>query len=200
MIHNLASRYREVGGIIAEKGQFNSVWWNNLINIKKGAGVGGGRRFDTNVGREVGDETQTLFWWDPWIDGMVLKNSFSRLFDLATNKMAMVSEMYSLGWGEEGEAWKWRRRLLAWEEEKVRECCDFLTNIILQLTHSDRWIWNLHASNKYNVTSAYNHLLSSTNNNLAADHITEIWNKEVPLKVSLFAWRLMRNRLPTTTI
>jgi len=38
----------------------------------------------------------------------------------------------------------------------------------------------------YNVTSAYNHLLSSANNNLAADHTTEIWNKEVPLKVSLF--------------
>ena len=52
-------------------------------------------------------------WWDPWIDGMVMKNSFSRFFDLATNKMATVAEMYSLGWGEEGEAWKWRRRLLA---------------------------------------------------------------------------------------
>jgi len=59
----LASRYREVGGIIAEEGQFNSVWWNNLINIKNGVGVGGGRWFDTNVGREVGYGTQTLFWW-----------------------------------------------------------------------------------------------------------------------------------------
>jgi len=136
----LASRYGEVGGIIAKEGQFNSVWWNNLINIKNGAGVGGGWWFDTNVGWEVGDGTQTLFWWDPWIDGMVLKISFSRLFDLATNKMATVAEIYSLRWGEEGEAWKWRRRLLAWEEEKVRECCDFLTNIILQPTHSDRWI------------------------------------------------------------
>ncbi|AES90772.1 hypothetical protein MTR_4g097730 [Medicago truncatula] len=75
--------------------------------------------------------------------------------------MATVVEMYSLGWEEEGEAWKWRRRLLAWEEGKVRECCD--------------------SSNKYNVTSAYNYLLSSTNNNLAADHITEIWNKEVQI-------------------
>jgi len=42
-----------------------------------------------------------------------LKNSFSRLSDLATNKMATAAEMYSLGWGEEGEAWKWRCRLLA---------------------------------------------------------------------------------------
>jgi len=28
--------------------------------------------------------------------------------------------------------------------------------------------------------------------------MTEIWNKEVPLKISLFAWCLLRNRLPTT--
>jgi len=72
----LAGRYGEVGGIIVEDGQFNSVWWNNLINIKNGAGVGGGRWFDDNVGREVGDGAHTLFWWDPWIDGLVLKNSF----------------------------------------------------------------------------------------------------------------------------
>ena len=42
----LAGRYGEVGGIIAEDGRFNSVWWNNLINIKNGAGVGGVRWFD----------------------------------------------------------------------------------------------------------------------------------------------------------
>ena len=41
-------------------------------------------------------------------------------------------------------------------------------------------------------------MLSSINNNLASAHITENLNKEVPLKVGLFAWNLMRNRLPTT--
>jgi len=53
-------------------------------------------------------------------------------------------------------------------------------------------------TNKYNVTSAYNHLLSTVNNNVVAAHATEFWNKEVPLKVSLFAWRLFRNWLTTT--
>jgi len=54
--------------------------------------------------------------------------------------MTMVTEMYSLGWGGEGEAWKWRSCLLAWEEEKVRECCDFLINIVLQPNLSDKWV------------------------------------------------------------
>jgi len=99
----LADRYREVGGIIAEEGQFNSVWWNNLINIKNGAGVGGVRWFDDNVGREVGDGAHTLFWWDPWIDGLVLKNSFGRLFDLANNKMQRWLKCICLGGGKRGK-------------------------------------------------------------------------------------------------
>lgn len=83
-----------------------------MINIKNGAGVGGVRWFDDNVGWEIGGGAQTLFWWDPWIDGIVLKNISNHLYDLATNKMATVTEMYSLGWGEGGDICKWRRRLL----------------------------------------------------------------------------------------
>lgn len=93
----LAAGYGEVGGITAEEGMFNSIQWNNLIRIKNTPGVGGGRWFDDNIGQEVGDGAQPLFWWDPQIDGMVLKNSFSHLFDLAIDKMVTVGEMYLLG-------------------------------------------------------------------------------------------------------
>jgi len=48
-------------GRSADEGSFNSAWWNNLISIRDGAGVGVGRWFDDNVGRVVGDGTQTLF-------------------------------------------------------------------------------------------------------------------------------------------
>ncbi|GAU23836.1 hypothetical protein TSUD_379980 [Trifolium subterraneum] len=51
-----------------------------------------------------------------------------------------------------GEAWKWRRRLYAWEEELVVECVARLANVVLQA---------------------------------------------VPLKVTIFIWRLFLNRLPT---
>ncbi|KEH38240.1 hypothetical protein MTR_2g064455 [Medicago truncatula] len=34
-----------------------------------------------------------------------------------------VGEMYALGWGDEGEAWGWRRHLLALEEEFVGSWC-----------------------------------------------------------------------------
>jgi len=105
--------------------------------------------------------------------------------------------MYSLEWGEEGEAWNWKHRLLAWEEERVREGSEILSNIVLQPNISKRWFWHLHPSNTYNVTSAYNYLLSSANIT-AADHTNAIWKKEVPLNVSLFVWRLLHILLPTT--
>lgn len=61
-------------------GKVNYVWLNNLIDIKSGVGVGLGRWFDNNVGREDDDKIETLFWWDMWIDGMILKSSFNHLF------------------------------------------------------------------------------------------------------------------------
>jgi len=44
-----------------------------------------------------------------------------------------VADMYLLGWGVNREAWKWRMRLFAWEEELVREYVDPLTNVVLQV-------------------------------------------------------------------
>jgi len=82
-------------------------------NTPRSVAASVGRWFADNIVREVEDGTQTLFWWDPWIDGLVLKSSFSRLFDLVVNKMATVAEMFSLGWEEDGEVWQWRHMLFA---------------------------------------------------------------------------------------
>jgi len=42
--------------------------------------------------------------------------------------------------GVEGEVWKWRRKLFAWEEEQLRECCEFLHNIVLHANVFARWL------------------------------------------------------------
>lgn len=94
-----------------------------MIIIKSGVRLGVDRWFD-----------------DPWIDDMVLKSSFKCLFDLADNKMATMAEMYSFGWSEDGETWRWRRMLLALEEVQVQECCEILINIVLQPNLFDQWL------------------------------------------------------------
>jgi len=118
----LAARYGEEGGSIGNEGRLTSVWWSNVLSIKGGDGEGVGSWFTDHLQRKVGNGVGTLFWRDSWLEGGVLKDKFSHLFYLSDKKMATVADMFLLGWGEGGEAWKWRRRLLAWEEELVIEC------------------------------------------------------------------------------
>jgi len=56
---------------------------------------------------------------------------FPRLFDLTLDKGVSVREMVERGWAVGGGAWYWRRRLMAWEEEVVRECVTLLADIVL---------------------------------------------------------------------
>ena len=50
---------------------------------------------------------------------MSLRDKFNRLYNLSMLKGESVYAMSNLGWGVDEEAWVWRRRLFAWEEEDV---------------------------------------------------------------------------------
>ncbi|GAU37723.1 hypothetical protein TSUD_382160 [Trifolium subterraneum] len=142
----------------------------------------------------VGDGSDTYFWIDPWVDEIPLCVRFGRLFDLAENKLRTVAEMFFLGWGVDGEAWEWRRQLWAWEEEMLRECQDLLLNLSLQAQSSDRWQLQPDPVEGYTVRGAYQ-LLTSQDAATMDDADKLIWHSQVPLKVSIFAWRLLRDRL-----
>jgi len=88
------------------------------------------------------------------------------------------------GGGEGGEARKWRRKLWAWEEELVEECRTLLLTVSLQVD---------------TVRGAYHTLADGMPLHHDASVLYEdlLWRKDVPLKISIFAWRLFRNRLPT---
>lgn len=75
----------------------------------------------------MGDGRDTLFWHDIWVGEITLKSKFPHLYELA-----VVAEVKSvLGADGAGES-LWHRRLIAWEEESVRECVVLLHNIVLQ--------------------------------------------------------------------
>lgn len=95
-----------------------------------------------------------------------------------------------------GEAWKWCRRLFSWEEKLLEECVILLTAATLQVDCADRWVWTLHASNFYIVSSAYSFLTKADNDH--NQHYNKfMWLKAVPLKVLIFDWRLFLNRFST---
>jgi len=104
--------------------------------------------------------------------------------------------MWRLGWMEGGRAWVWRHRLLAWEEESVWECSLLLHNIVLQESVNDTWRWLLDPTHGYTVWEAYR-FLTHSGDTVDRTLVDDVWHKHIPLKVSLLAWRLFRNRLPT---
>ncbi|KAK2370489.1 hypothetical protein QL285_083537 [Trifolium repens] len=194
----LAARYGVEGGRLRDGGRRGSSWWREIVRIRE-EGELGGRWFEEHVSRRVGDGSDTFFWTNPWVDGSSLCERFGRLFDLAETKRCTVTDMFSLGWGISGEAWVWRRQLRGWEEEEeLRECQSLLLTISLQVQFPDRWQWQPDVDSGYTVRGAYQLLTSQTSASLD-DAGKVIWHPQVPLKVSILAWRLLRDRLPTKT-
>ncbi|CAJ2630083.1 unnamed protein product [Trifolium pratense] len=192
----LAARYGMERGRLRDGGRKGSTWWREIVSIREGVGVPEGRWFGDHVVRRVGDGVDTFFWTDTWLDETPLSERFGRLFELAETKLVTVSEMFHRGWGTDGAAWVWRRQLRAWEEEMLGECQSLLSNISLQAQSSDRWQWQPDPDTGFTVRGAYQLLTTIHSVTLdEADHL--IWHPQVPLKVSILAWRLLRDRLPT---
>jgi hypothetical protein len=172
------------------------MWWRTICHVREGVGSGAGNWFDDNIRRVVGNGRNTFFWTDNWLDGAPLKLQFSRLYELSVYKEYSVEDMARLGWSEGGLAWGWRRRLMAWEEESVRECSALLANVILQEHIHDYWRWLLDPTHGYSVGGAYSFLTSVEEPMVVGDY-NDVWHKLVPAKVSIFAWRLLQNRIST---
>lgn len=76
-----ASYGQEGGRLRVEKGD-GSMWWQSIRNIREEVGQVDGGWLRDNISRKVGDGNSTLFWVDPWLDGMPLKDCFQRFYEL----------------------------------------------------------------------------------------------------------------------
>ena len=107
--------------------------------------------------------------------------------------------MFALGWAERGAVWQWWKRLWEWKEELLGKCKILLSDVTLQDQSSDRWLWKLDLVGGYSVRSVYQMLIIDDSHTLYATS-NLIWHRHVPAKVSILAWRLLRNRLSTKDI
>jgi len=113
----LVTRYGVDGSRLMDGGRTASSWWRDIVALHRE------ELFSDHVSREVGNERLTRFWTDVWVGGVTLRDQFYRLFELSLFKEMSVFDICQLGWGEDGEAWKWRRRLFVWEGEMVGDLC-----------------------------------------------------------------------------
>jgi hypothetical protein len=85
--------------------------------------------------------------------------------------------------------------LWAWEEELLVECMKLLHDIVLQTHLSDQWEWQPDLVRGYSFREVYQ--LITSKDSISLDTTTTlIWHRQVSLKV-YFAWRLLRDRLPS---
>ncbi|GAU34179.1 hypothetical protein TSUD_162800 [Trifolium subterraneum] len=176
-----------------------SLWWKDINDLQ--ACVNSKNWVAEMVTRFLGNGSRTRFWSDNWIGDVLLCSKFPRLFSLSLQKEATVSEMMVV----EGEtkSWNflWRRSLFLWEEERVSQLLSLLENVSLSL-EEDKWHWALDPDGCFSVKSAYDSLLENldTSPNLSpyeAKIFSNIWDSPAPLKVVVFSWRLLHDRVPT---
>jgi len=158
-----------VFGRLEGGGQSGSNWWKEVVNIRDVIGSSGDGWFKDCVVRRVSDGENTLFWHERWCGEAPFCDRFSRLFDLALNKSITVKEMFVLGWGARGEAWRWRRRLWVWEEELLEECMLLLANVSLQPLSYDVWQWLPDPDGGYTVRGVYAMLTSRDTHQVRQD-------------------------------
>ena len=83
---------QEGGRLCVDRGE-GSMWWKTMRNIRKGVGHVDEGWLRDNISRKRGDGNSTLFWVDPWLDGMPQNDCFRRLYVLADNKLATVVDL-----------------------------------------------------------------------------------------------------------
>jgi len=74
----------------------------------------------------------------------------------------------------------------------LSECRALLLDVSLFHNVSDRWLWLPDPSGGYTVRGAYD-LLTSQEPHGEDAALDLVWHNQVSLKVSVFAWRLIRD-------
>ena len=57
----LSSRYGEERGRLRDGGRLGSAWWKEILKIREGIGVEGGRWFEENIAKRIGNGLNTYF-------------------------------------------------------------------------------------------------------------------------------------------
>ncbi|CAH1421339.1 unnamed protein product [Lactuca virosa] len=113
---------------------------------------------------------------------------FGRLFSLATNQDAWVSEFWSsVGW-----KFHWRRGIRGGvESTQFDDLVELLSPIRLGVL-PDKCIWDLDPSGIFSVSSTRNWVDVMR---LPLGSFPTRWNRFVPIKINIFLWRVILDRM-----
>ena len=92
---------------------------------------------------------------------------------------------------------KWKRHLF---DSELTMAASFLNDVVgsqIQPNRRDDWAWKPDPRSQYSAKRAYDVLRGDLTQGNDDAVFEELWKLRIPIKVSVFAWRLLRHRLPT---
>ncbi|GKA19294.1 RNA-directed DNA polymerase, eukaryota, reverse transcriptase zinc-binding domain protein [Tanacetum coccineum] len=139
--------------------------------------------------RSVGNGNSTSFWGDSWCGGRPLKDKFPRVYALERNKLCSVAQRHNI------EVWPSvlkRPPRGGAESNQFDEMIQSIQNVILT-DSADGWKWEL-SSSGFSVASMGHYIDEQT---LPGSLTSTRWVRCIPIKVNIFIWKLLLDKLPT---
>ncbi|GJZ22800.1 RNA-directed DNA polymerase, eukaryota, reverse transcriptase zinc-binding domain protein [Tanacetum coccineum] len=139
--------------------------------------------------RKIGDGTSTRFWEDTWCGDQPLKITFPRIYRLDTYKDCFIVNRISL----QDLCSSFRRQPRGGAEmTQFLELQAKIENVVLS-DQGDTWKWSLGSATCFSVATV-RYLIDSKTLDTAPNATR--WLRNIPIKVNIFIWRLMLNKLP----
>ncbi|GJW30398.1 RNA-directed DNA polymerase, eukaryota [Tanacetum coccineum] len=166
---------------------FSSLWKSILNEVKslKAQGVD----LISHCKIRVGNGMNTSFWNDCWIGDSMLKHLFPRLFALETIKDISVADKFRVP-----ITCSFRRPVRGGLEAQQLDHLMGLIESTMLSNSEDRWVWDLNGDGVFRVKDVRN-LLDETF--LPKADTPTRWIKSIPIKVNVFVWKALQDRLPT---
>ncbi|KAJ0880486.1 putative reverse transcriptase zinc-binding domain-containing protein [Helianthus annuus] len=134
----------------------------------------------------VGRGDSILFWLDPWLNEVPLKDLYPNLFALEVVKTCSVRDRLD-------GTWLWKHDPVL--DEEATEWCSLAAEIssVALNDRPDDWRWKGDSSGLFSVRSVREVLRESD----PCSSFVLDWCKWVPKKCNMFVWRAEMSRIPT---
>ena len=180
----------------ASRASTESSWWRDLKIVNQS--MNQGQQLNRLILWRVGCGDKFKFWEDRWIGGdNCLADKYPRLYTISAQKHHFI---HQIGAAKEG-GWEWnlqwRRPLFDSEIDMAVAFLQQLEGFTIRPELSDQWKWAAEPSGCYSTKSAYKAIHHVTVGEEQDGKFKELWKLRVPLKVAIFAWRLIQDKLPT---
>ena len=193
----LESKYGGLRGLAeVDRVGYKSIWWRDLqkalTNSHQGQLIQKGMKWKVDSGDQI------KFWEDKWIgEEDSLAEKYPRLYLISLQQHQVIRSMgmhKDIGW-----EWNltWRRPLF---ENEIDSAVNFLTDIAdkaIQQQGIDAWVWSGDPADHYSTQTAYNMLGEEAAAGRQEECFEKLWRIRIPARIVIFAWRLIRDRLPT---